>query len=522
MAAPASQLLADILDQFPLGVALLSPAGEIFYANRALVRISHHEAFELMGRGFFNLLFPDPEVNARLLEKARGAAEAPFDDLDLTAVVGADAEKRNFHFIGGPASGPQGPCLVLVVQDVTNRKAFEKVIESSFDNFIQVTNALDAALKKIGEQNAILEQYKEKMTRELAIAKGVQKAIIPREFPRIPGIDLFGVAIPTDELGGDYFDWFRIDDDHLGLLIADVSGHGVPSSLITTMVKSSFEYHAKRHLDPALVLGEVNRDLTAIIADTGFYLTALYAVYFLPTREIRVSVAGHDPAYCLSGGTLRRLGGQGEGTILGVFPEAKFSSTAYRLDEGSKVLACTDGIVEARAPGGEFYGAGRLESFLLSQTGKSARQTVEALVAETDAFFGAGTPNDDRTLWVLDLPAAQSPDETLLAAKKAFAGRDFLACYDHLTRVFATGGRNAETCLLAGQALAFLNRGPEACDFLEEAVRSAPRLVKAWYYLGLVRHNEGDRAGARTAWIRVREIDPAYKDIQTLLGKGER
>lgn len=522
MASWTPELLSDVLDQFPLGVVLATPRGEVFYANRMLAEISRHEVFELMGDGFYDLLFPTKEVNARIREKTLSAATEPFDDLDLTAERGAEREKRNLHLCGGKVEGPHGPCLVLTVQDVTHRKAFEKVIESSFDNFIQVTNALDEAMKKIGEQNAILEDYKEKMTRELAIAKGVQKAIIPREFPRLPGFDLFGMAIPTDELGGDYFDWFQVDEERLGLLIADVSGHGVPSSLITTMVKSSFEYHTKRHPDPATVLTEVNRDLTAIIADTGFYLTALYGVLHLPTREFLVALAGHDSAYCLSGGTLSRLGGDGDGTILGVFPEARYSSTSYTLEVGSKVLACTDGIVEARAASGEFFGNERLEAFLLTQAGKSARQTVESLVAETDAFFGTTVPNDDRTLLVFDLPETSTPAATLQQAKRAFLDKDFQTCYDLLTRVFDTQGKTADTCCLAGQALAFLDRPAEACDLLEESVRMNARFPKAWYYLGLVRHNQGDRAGARTAWIRVRELSPDYKDIQALLAKGER
>lgn len=522
MASWTPELLSEVLDQFPLGVALVTLEGDVFYANQGLAAIAQHESFELMGYGLYDLLFPGRDVNLRIREKTLSAAEISFDDLDLTAECGSQREKRSLHFCGGRVIGPQGPCLVLTVQDVTHRKAFEKVIESSFDNFIQVTNALDEAMKKIGEQNAILEEYKDKMTRELAIAKGVQKSIIPREFPHLPGFDLYGVAIPTDELGGDYFDWFQVDEDRLGLLIADVSGHGVPSSLITTMVKSSFEYHTKRHPDPASVLAEVNRDLTAIIADTGFYLTALYGVLHVSSREFRVALAGHDSAYCLSQGTLRRLGGDGDGTILGVFPEAKYSSTTYQLAVGSKVLACTDGIVEARSSSGEFYGSERLEAFLLTQGGRTSQQTVEALVAETDVFFGTTVPNDDRTLLVFDLPEVLAPGALLQSAKKAFLAKDFQTCWNLMTRVFEAEGKTADTCCLAGQALAFLDRSAEAADLLEEAVRISSRHHKAWYYLGLVRHNQGDRAGARTAWIRVRELAPDYKDIQALLAKGER
>lgn len=509
-------LLAGVLDSFPLGVALLGPDGRVFYTNRELSRITGRETFELMDDGFYDLTFPNPAVNARLRSKALAAGEAPFDDLDLSATV-ADGEKRHFHFCGAALTGESDSCLILSVQDVTHRKAFEKVIESSFDKFIQVTNALDAALKKIGEQNAILEGYKEKMTRELAIAKGVQKAINPREFPTVAGFDLYGVAIPTDELGGDYFDWFQVDGERLGLLIADVSGHGVPSSLITTMVKSSFEFHTRRHPDPATVLTLVNRDVTAIIADTGFFLTVFYGVLHLPTREFRVSLAGHDAAFCLSAGEVTRLGVEGEGTILGVFPEATYSSSAYSLPVGARVLVCTDGIPEARSSSGEFYGVHRIEALVRRLAGASARQTVEALVAETDAFYAGAAPNDDRTLWAFDLTEVLTPAQAQVRAKRAFADRQFEACLGYLTPILSAGDRGSEPCCLAGQALAHLGRSAEACDHFEEAVRADSRAIKAWYYLGLVRHNLGDSAGARHAWVRVRELDPHYKDIQTLL-----
>ena len=242
----------------------------------------------------------------------------------------------------------------------------------------------------------------------------------------------------------------------------------------------------------------------------------------LKTREFLVSVAGHDSALCLEDGVIRKLGGEGEGTILGVFPDARFTSTSYRLKAGAKVLAFTDGITEARAPSGEFFGAPRLEAFLANQMGTSARQTVEALVAVTDRFFDTSVPNDDRTLWVFDLPLPPGPDNLLLQAKRAFAGRDFQSSLDLVNRLSSSGERNAETCYLAGQSLVCLGRASEAGEYLEEAVRFNPRFTKAWYYLGLVRHNEGDRAGAKTAWIRVRELDAHYKDIQSLLAKGDR
>jgi PAS domain S-box-containing protein len=510
--------LVSLFDQFPLGLVLLEATGEVIFANQNLAGMTGTETFELIGQGFYDVLFPSSDVNARVRSKALSALEAPFDDLDLTVHKGRD-EKVTLHVSGGRIADNGAGLLVLVVQDITHRKAFEKVIESSFDNFIQVTNALDAATKKLGEQNTILENYKDKMTHELEIAKSVQKAIIPTRFPDVEGLDMYGLSIPSDELGGDYFDWFQLDASHIGILIADVSGHGVPSSLITTMVKATFEYYTKRFLEPEKVLSHVNHDMAVIITDTGFYLTALYAVLNLETKVLRVSVAGHDSALCWnpSSGTLRRLGEGCEGTILGVFSDATYSALEYQLEPGSQVLLFTDGITEARSDKGEFFGNARLEDFLRQSPPQSSFQTVTNLVAAVDAFYGTNLPNDDRTLVVFDLKSGERE-----LARHEFRSRNFESALALVEQVLETGADALDLRLLAGQACAHLGRDREAARHFEKAIGFDPRSPKSWYYLGLVRYNLGQLPLARQAWEQVLTVQSDYKDTVGLLARINR
>ncbi len=493
--------------------------------NAKLAAITGTQPAELLGQGFYDVLFPSSDVNARVRQKVLSAEESSFDDLELTLFRSPD-EKATLHFSGGLVTDAGVSFLALVVQDVTNRKAFDKVMESSFDNFIQVTNALDTATRKLGEQNSILENYKTKMTNELEIAKSVQKAIIPTQFPELPGFEMFGVSIPSEELGGDYFDHFSIDERHIGILIADVSGHGVPSSLITTMVKAYFEYYTKRFLEADKVLDHVNRAMAAIITDTGFFMTALYGVLDLETRILSVAVAGHDSALCwhAASGSLTKLGDGCEGTILGVFSEATYNSKAYQLEPGSKVLLFTDGITEARSEQGEFFGNERLEQFLRRQGGKSSRQTVLDLVAAVDKFYGTNPPNDDRTLVVFDLPesTASGHPEFLLEARANLAARRFEQALTSVEGLLETGADAADLRLLAGQACAHLGRDREAARHFEKAIGFEPREPKGWYFLGLVRYNLGQPELARQAWEQVLALQDDYKDTTGLLTRLKR
>jgi PAS domain S-box-containing protein len=517
--------LASLYNQMPFGFVLLDIQGSPIFLSKTFLDLTGYAEADLLGDAFYDRLFPVKEVNARVREKSLSATTEAFDDLDVV-LTNVQNEKVAVHIAGKKVVDEGVEYLALIFQDVTSKKAFEKVIESSFDNFIQVTNALDVAMKKINEQNVILEDYKAKMTRELGIAKNVQKAIIPRVFPKLPGLDIWGVSIPSEELGGDYFDYFHLDDNLIGVLIADVSGHGVPSSLITTMVKAYFEYYTKRYWEPEKVLQNVNRDMSAIITDTGFYLTAFYGVIDLVARKFTVAVAGHDSAMCVVKGKDHplRMGDGCDGTILGVFPDATYSSLSYELEPDSKVILYTDGITEARSDSGEFFGTERLQNFMLAQVGKSSQETVEELVRNVDAFYGTSAPNDDRTLVVFDVFSSEKSDQEkdpFRRAKKAFLDKDFKAALRDFEKVIAQGSQESDLYYLAGQACCFLKENKKAIQFLERSVELDARAYKSYYYLGIVYHNQKNYDQAGRCWKKVLDIHGDYKDVRELLSKLE-
>lgn len=508
----------------PFGIVLLDADGTSFYVNDTIVVMSGFNREELLVDGFFNNLFKLPEVRQRAREKSMSALTEAFDDLDIN-ITNKTGETISIHIAGNLVVEGEDSFISLIIQNITSRKAFEKVIESSFDNFIQVTNALDGAIKKINEQNQILEDYKLKMTRELNIAKSVQKAIIPKVFPKIPHFDMFGVSVPSEELGGDYFDYFQLSEHVLGILIADVSGHGVPSSLITTMVKAYFEYYTKRYWEPDKVLYHVNKDMSAIIMDTGFYLTAFYAVLDLKTLKLTVSAAGHDSAICVTRGKEKpyRLGEGAEGTILGIFPDAEYGSISYQLEPNSKIIIFTDGITEARSDTGEFYGEERLEQFLLKELGNTAKMSVENLLTEVDAFYGTSHPNDDRTLVIFDILEGDGTSweekESMKTAKQLLINKDFGGALNELQRVLQNNGLNQEALYLAGQCASFLSDYRQAIEYFNKSLEIDPSSYKSYYYLGLVQHNLKEYPQALASWEKVLEINGNYKDCRSLLEK---
>jgi len=521
----SAQQLASLVKKNPMGHVIFNESNKALYVNEALLTITGLKSEDLLYEGFIQNFVKSPDHIKRLQDKLTSAFSESFDDLDMV-LLRKDGEKRSFHFFAFPWKEDGKDFVCLLVQDVTDKKAFERVIESSFDNFVDITLKLDEAMRTIQEQKTQLEDYQSKMKRELQIATGVQRAIIPRIFPKIPGFDMYGTSLPSEELGGDYFDYFVLDDKKLGILIADVSGHGVPSSLITTMVKAYFEYYTKRFIEPQEVLQHVNHDIAGIIMDTGFYLTAYYAVLDLDKMEIRVASAGHDSAICSIKGEneVTRLGGEGaDGTILGIFQDAEYQAVTYPVKKGSKIIIYTDGITEARADSGEFFGAEKLEEFLQKSHGLSSRETGEKLIEAVDSFYGTNKPNDDRTFVVFDiLPDGESAfqsAESLRHGKKFFLEKNFRLAYSEFIHFLEYEPENIEVNYLAGQSASHLGDFRQAAEHLNNTVRLDPKHIKAYYYLGLAHYNNRNHSEAATAWQKVLEMTGGFKDTKKLLDK---
>lgn len=252
------------------------------------------------------------------------------------------------------------------------------------------------------DQGRVLAERNHEMSSDMAIAATVQKAIQANHEYSDDRLSVAGKMKPMLEVGGDYFEIFRFDSGEIGVFVADVSGHGAGSALITAMLKVSLENAAKGERDTGRVLGKINDDMCRIIGQTDFYLTGILCKINPDSFELEYCGAAHPEMFLLSEGTLQSL--ESEGTILGKLPALTFPVRRMALKKGDRLLIYTDGITEARHKNGEFWGESRLQE-LLKDSAVGAKQFTAAVFAATDHFFGTENANDDRTLVTVDILA---------------------------------------------------------------------------------------------------------------------
>ncbi len=248
-----------------------------------------------------------------------------------------------------------------------------------------------------------MQKQKELIESELTVAREIQMSIIPKifpPFPERPEFDLFAVLEPAKEVGGDLYDYFLLDDDHLCFTIGDVSGKGVPASLFMAVTKTLIKAKADIRLEPDEILYAVNNDLCAD-NDSGMFVTEFLGILTISSGEIVYSNGGHNLPYILrKEGTIKMLPRMA-GMALGVMEEIPYSQARVKLNPGDSLVMYTDGVTEAMNDSGELFGEERLERNLAGITGYTAREEVEVILRYTRDFVQEASQSDDITILVL-------------------------------------------------------------------------------------------------------------------------
>ncbi len=255
--------------------------------------------------------------------------------------------------------------------------------------------------------NQMTEGLKERyrLQRSLDLAKEVQQNLLPREDPVVDGLDVAGRSIYCDETGGDYFDFLtssELGPAKFGVLIGDVSGHGIPSALLMATARAFMRQRSSRAGSLAEVVSDVNRQLTRDVKDTGRFMTLFYLLIDLDAFRMSWVRAGHDPAvwYDPESGQWEEL--LGEGTALGVDENVRFAEYQKPgLREGQILLLSTDGLWETQNPSGSMFGKDRIYEIIRQKSAASAREILNAIVAELEHFRQSREPEDDITLVVI-------------------------------------------------------------------------------------------------------------------------
>ncbi len=213
---------------------------------------------------------------------------------------------------------------------------------------------------------------------ELEMARHIQLSILPSRPPAVPGLSVATRYLPMTTIAGDYYDYLPIDEKHLGILVADVSGHGAPSALITSMLKIVLAEQARHASDPAKVLGGMNDALCGKFA--RHFVTAAYVFLDLEKGVLRYGGAGHPPLSIWRAANGKAEAIEENGLLLAQFPEETYTFVEVPFEPGDRILLNTDGVSECPNPDGEEFGTARLLAFLDQNRELPAEGLADAVI----------------------------------------------------------------------------------------------------------------------------------------------
>ncbi len=267
--------------------------------------------------------------------------------------------------------------------------------------------------KSIAEQsafalyNAVIyseANEKKRLDHDLQIAREIQRILLPSESPVIEGFEISGLNIPASHVSGDYFDYIKVDDDHLGVAIADVSGKGVPASLIMAICRSVLRSQAPGTISPSEVLKKVNRQLYPDIKEDMF-ISMAYLVLDHVHATVTLCRAGHDAPLLYRHATDELTPVKPPGLVVGIDSGSVFDRItgdfAVPLERDDCLILYTDGVTEALDENGDEFGPERMMKSVRRSASKGSSVIIDGLIDDLRAFVGSTPQSDDITLIVI-------------------------------------------------------------------------------------------------------------------------
>ncbi len=302
--------------------------------------------------------------------------------------------------------------LAAFTQGITDSGVFEnqRISIKTGDEIEALSVSFNFMLEELENYIANLSKVtaeKERIGAELDIARQIQASMLPNVFPAFPErkeFDIYATMDPAKEVGGDFYDFFMVDDRHLAIVMADVSGKGVPAALFMVIGKTLIKDHTTPDKDLGKLFSEVNNLLCEANSE-GLFITAFEGVLDLATGEFNFVNAGHEMPFICKAGENFEAHKIRPGFVLAGMEDMRFRAGSMTLDVGDRIFQYTDGVTEATNAGNELYGMGRLQQVLNRVKDGTPHEILPAVKQDIDTFVGEAPQFDDITMLCLEYKA---------------------------------------------------------------------------------------------------------------------
>lgn len=278
------------------------------------------------------------------------------------------------------------------------------------ENLSLIMADMEHELRDYEEQITKITAHKQQMLAEMTLASKIQNNMLPKSFPAFPGrsdFDIYASMDPARDIGGDFYDYFLIDDDHLCLTIADVSGKGIPAALFMMASKIILANSAKLGKSPAQILTNANATIRANNQEDMF-ITVWLGILELSTGKLTAANAGHELPALMQNRRGFRLFKDSHGFVLGGMDGIQYKEYEIRMRPGAKLFLYTDGVPEATDANGELFGTKRMVAALNSDPSVSPEQIVKNVRTAVDDFVKDAEQFDDLTMLCIEYKGDQS------------------------------------------------------------------------------------------------------------------
>lgn len=382
--------LESIFDSITEPIFSVSPEYKITRLNKKFENLMGTTFKEILGKKCYSQLYKKTDIcpECPLERVIKKNEQASFK------ITVDDTITYNVHCFPLMNKHSDTVAMVEFARDITEEEQIKRELS------ILQQQTLQKSLQ-LAKQNKELEIAYNKLSRELTLARIVQRGILPQQLPVLNELKTAVYYLPMEDVGGDLYDFIQISPDILGVIIADVSGHGIPAAFIAAMAKMSFYLHTINTISTARVLTQVNKDMCSNLHIDEYFFTTTYCLINLISNRVKYSNAGHPPIYIYRKSSNQIEEINNKGLIMGLNRDAKYTEVEVELNKGDRLIFYTDGVIES-SNGDEKFGPGRLKKNLLKTASYPVDSQIKAVENELNTFLDSNSPSDDVTILIIE------------------------------------------------------------------------------------------------------------------------